>query len=68
MADQRNKKRFLICSEVIDSITDANSRCLVRGLGWFRCGLRWLGGDLGWFEASIAGQRNKMLLNFFFYY
>ena len=27
MASRRNKKRFLICSGVIDSITDANSRC-----------------------------------------
>ena len=26
------KKRFYICSEVIDSITDANSGCLGRGL------------------------------------
>ena len=39
MAGRRNKKRFYICSEVIDSITDANSGCLGRGLGWFRCGL-----------------------------
>ena len=35
MAGRRNKKRFYICSEVIDSITDANSICLGRGLGWF---------------------------------
>ena len=27
------KKRFYICSEVTDSITDANSACLGRGLG-----------------------------------
>ena len=27
MAGRRNKKHFYICSEVIDSITDANSRC-----------------------------------------
>ena len=33
MAGRRNKKRFYICSEVIDSITDANSGCLGRGLG-----------------------------------
>ena len=51
MAGRRNKKRFYICSEVIDSITDANSRC-------------WGGSDvvcggLGWFGASMAGQRNK---------
>ena len=26
-------QRFYICSEVIDSITDANSGCLRRGLG-----------------------------------
>ena len=54
MAGQRNKKRFYICSEVIDSITDANSRCL--------------GGGLQWFGASMTGQRNKKLLNFFFNY
>ena len=33
IAGRRNKKRFYICSEVIDSITDENSRCLGRGLG-----------------------------------
>ena len=33
MAGRRNKKRFYICSEVIDSITDANSKCLGGGLG-----------------------------------
>ena len=59
MAGRRNKKCFYICSEVIDSITDANSRCLGGGLGWFRCGLRWFG-------ASMTGQRNKKFLNFFF--
>ena len=32
MAGRRNKKRIYICSEVIDSITDANSRCLGGGL------------------------------------
>ena len=65
MAGRRNKKRFYICSEVIDSITDANSRCLGGGLGWFRCGLRWFGGGLG-----LAWQVNviKMFLNFFFNY
>ena len=57
MAGRRNKKRFYICSEVIDSITDANSRCLGRGLGWFRYGLRWFG-------ASMAGQRNKNVFKF----
>ena len=51
MAGRRNKKLFYICSEVIDSITDANSGCLGRGLGRFRCGLRW-------FEANMAGQCN----------
>ena len=61
MAGRRNKKRFYICSEVIDSITDANSRCLGGGLGWFRCGLRWFG-------ASMAGQHIKKFLNFFFNY
>ena len=68
MAGRRNKKRFYICSEVIDSITDANSRCLGRGLRWFRCGLRWFGGGLGWFGASMAGHVIKMFLNFFFNY
>ena len=38
---------FYIFSEVIDSITDGNSGCLGRGLGWFKCGLRWFGGGLG---------------------
>ena len=57
MAGRRNKKRFYICSEVIDSITDANSGCLGRGLGWFRC-------DLGWFGANNAGQRNKNAFKF----
>ena len=38
MAGRRNKKRFLICSEVIDSIRDANSRCSRRGLVSFPCG------------------------------
>ena len=52
MAGRRNKKHFYICSEVIDRITDANSRCLGGGLGWFRCGLRWFG-------ASMTGRRNK---------
>ena len=61
MAGRRNKKRFYICSEVIDSITDANSRCLGGGLGWSRCGF-------GWFGASMTGQRNKKFLNFFFNY
>ena len=51
MAGRRNKKRFYICSVVIDSITDANSGCLGRGLGRFRCGLRWFG-------ANMAGQCN----------
>ena len=51
MAGRRNKKRIYICSEVIDNITDANSGCLGRGLGWFRCGLRWLGGGLGCFHG-----------------
>ena len=45
------KKRFYICSEVIDSITDANSGCLGRGLGSFRCGFRWFGGGLGCFHG-----------------
>ena len=46
MAGRGNKKRFYICFELIDSITDAISRCLGRGLevvwgclevfwGWF---------------------------------
>ena len=40
-SSRRNKKtRFYICSEVIDSITDANSACL-------GCGLQWFGGGLG---------------------
>ena len=62
MAGRRNKKRLYICSEVIDSITDANSRCLGGGLGWFRCGLRWFGVVFG-----LAWQVNviKMFLNFF---
>ena len=64
MAGRRNKKRFYICSEVIDSITDANSGCLGCGLGWFRCGLRWFGGGLGWFGANMAGQRNKNAFKF----
>ena len=64
MAGRRNKKHFYICSEVIDSITDANSRCLGGGLGWFRCGLPWFGGSLGWFGASMAGQRNKNVFKF----
>ena len=61
MAGRRHKKRFYICSEVIDSITDANSGCLGRGLGWFRCGLWWFDGGLG-----LTWQVNviKMLLNF----
>ena len=56
---KNNKKK------VIDSITDANSRYLGGGLGWFRCGLRWFGGGLG-----LAWQVNviKMFLNFFFNY
>ena len=57
MAGRRNKKHFYICSEVIDSITDANSRCFGGGLGWFRCGL-------GWFGASMTGQRNKKVFKF----
>ena len=57
MAGRRNKKRFYICSEVIDSITDANSGCLGRGLGWFRCGL-----GLTW-QVNVI-----MLLNFIFNY
>ena len=57
MAGRRNKKCFYICSEVIDSITDSNSRCLGGGLGWFRCGLRWFG-------ASMTGQRNKKVFKF----
>ena len=62
MAGRRNKKRFYICSEDIDSIADATFGCLGRGLGWFRCGLRWFGGGLGltWHVNVI-----KMLLNFF---
>ena len=32
MAGRRNKKRFYISSEVVDSIKDANSVCLGRGL------------------------------------
>ena len=28
----------------------------------------WFGGSLGLFGANMAGQRNKMLLNFFFNY
>ena len=65
MSGRLNKKRFYICSEVIDSITDANSRFLGGGLGWDRCGLRWFGGVLG-----LAWQVNviKMFLNFFFSY
>ena len=48
MAGRRNKKTcFYICYEVIDSITDANSGCLGRGLGWFRCGLVVVLGGLG---------------------
>ena len=54
------KKRIYICSEVIDSITDANSGYLGYGLGWFRCGLRWFGGSLGWFEANMAAQRRAL--------
>ena len=57
MVGRRNKKCFYICSEVIDSITDSNSRCLGGGLGWFRCGLRWFG-------ASMTGQRNKKVFKF----
>ena len=68
MAGRRNKKHFYICSEVVDSITDAISRCLGGGLGWFRSGLRWFGGGLGWFGASMACQLNKNVLNFFFNY
>ena len=62
MAGRRNKKRFYICSEVIDSIADATFGCLGCGLGWFRIGLRWFGGGLGliWHVNVI-----KMLLNFF---
>ena len=57
MAGGCNKKRLYICTEVIDSITDANSGCLGRGLGWLRCGLRW-------FWANMAGQRNKNAFKF----
>ena len=57
MTGRRNKKRFYICSEVIDSITDANSGCLGRDFWWFRCGLRWFG-------ANMAGQRNKNAFKF----
>ena len=64
MAGRRNKKRFYIFSEVIDSITDANSGCLGRGSGWFRYGWRWFGGGLGWFGANMAGQRNKNTFKF----
>ena len=68
MAGRCNKKRFYICSEVIGSITDANSRCLGGGLGWFRCGFQWFGGGLGWFGASLAGQRNKSVFKFLLQY
>ena len=65
MAGRRNKKRFNICSEVINSFTDANSECLGRGLGWFRCGLL-----VVWGSLRLTWQVNviKMLLNFFFNY
>ena len=55
---------FYICSEVIDNITDANSRCSRCGLGWFRFGLGWFGGVLGWFWANMAGRRNKNAFKF----
>ena len=56
MAGRRNKKRLNICSEVIDSITDANSGCLGRDEVVF--------GGLGWFVANMASQRNKNAFKF----
>ena len=66
--DVIKKKRFLICSEVIESITHANSRCLGRGLGWLRCGLRLFDGGLGGFGLAWQVNVIKRLLNFFFNY
>ena len=33
-------------------------------MGWLRCGLRMFDGGLGWFGASMAGQRNKKAFKF----